>query len=190
MECKGKLTSASVDYLSNTVLLTFATNDYSGEIREFIDKCNKDTDLKIKAVKWHDKRSLKANGYFHKLCELLATARTLSGDVVKPYQVKNEMIAAYGQREYLQSGKAWVIKTQITLDEAMDLQDDTHLQFWRSDPNEEGVYWYYIMRGSHTYDTREMAALIEGTVSECKAYNIETLPPDELRRMIEQWQSS
>jgi len=179
----------TVNMLGREVNITFST-PLTSEIREFIDKAKEIPAYKVKAVKWTEKRSLSANAYFHKLCELLATERTLRGDVVKPYQVKNEMIASYGQREYLESGNAWVIKTQITLDEAMNLQNDTHLQFIKADPKEDNVYWYYLMRGSHTYDTREMAVLIEGTISECKAYNIETLPPEELERMIDKWQSS
>ena len=41
--------------------------------------------------------------------------------------------------------------------------------------------------GSHTYDTEEMSRLIDGVVTECRELGIETLPPDELKRMKEQW---
>jgi hypothetical protein len=49
---------------------------------------------------------------------------------------------------------------------------------------------YMVMRGSHTYDTKEMARLIDGTVSEAKELGIETMPPDELKRMVELWKVS
>ena len=44
-----------------------------------------------------------------------------------------------------------------------------------------------VMRGSHTYNTREMAHLIDMTVQEAKELDIETLPPQEIERMMKQW---
>ena len=46
---------------------------------------------------------------------------------------------------------------------------------------------YYVMRGSHTYDTKEMSRLIDGTVSEAKELGIETMTPNEIERMKQQW---
>ena len=44
-----------------------------------------------------------------------------------------------------------------------------------------------FLRGSHTYNTAEMARLIDGTVDEAKALGIETLTPAELERMKSTW---
>lgn len=41
--------------------------------------------------------------------------------------------------------------------------------------------------GSSTYDSKQMATLLNGVVSECKDLEIETLPPEELLRMKQQW---
>ena len=46
---------------------------------------------------------------------------------------------------------------------------------------------YKLMKGSHLYDSKEMSALINGTVSDAKELGIETLPPDELERMVNSW---
>ena len=43
---------------------------------------------------------------------------------------------------------------------------------------------YKMLRGSSTYDTKEMSRLIEGLVAECKDQGIDTLPPDEFNRMM------
>lgn len=43
------------------------------------------------------------------------------------------------------------------------------------------------MRGSHTYDTKEMSELIKGTVQEAKALGIETATPQEIKEMEERW---
>lgn len=46
------------------------------------------------------------------------------------------------------------------------------------------VVCYY---GSSTYDTKQMARLIELVVADCKAQGIETLTPEELERMTLGW---
>lgn len=43
------------------------------------------------------------------------------------------------------------------------------------------------MRGSHTYDTKEMSELIKGTVAEAKELGIETATPQEIKEMEERW---
>lgn len=45
------------------------------------------------------------------------------------------------------------------------------------------------MRGSHTYDTKEMSRLIDGTVEEAKELGIETLTPDQVERMKQAWKN-
>ena len=53
----------------------------------------------------------------------------------------------------------------------------------------EGVRYckFYRIKGSSQYNTREMSHLIEGLVSECKEWDIETLPPAEIERMMVQY---
>ena len=46
---------------------------------------------------------------------------------------------------------------------------------------------YAVIRGSHTYNTKEMSILIDGTVDEAKGLGIETIPPDELKLMLSKW---
>ena len=41
-----------------------------------------------------------------------------------------------------------------------------------------------MLRGSSTYDTKEMSELIDGLVSECREQGIETLPSEEFDRMM------
>ena len=43
---------------------------------------------------------------------------------------------------------------------------------------------YIMLRGSSTYDTREMSELINGLVSECREMGIETMTPDQLAEMM------
>lgn len=41
--------------------------------------------------------------------------------------------------------------------------------------------------GSSTYDTQQMSALIDNLVQDCKAMDIETLPPEKLALLMEAW---
>jgi hypothetical protein len=41
--------------------------------------------------------------------------------------------------------------------------------------------------GSSTYDTRQMSALIDTLVQDCKALDIETLSDEKLSAMMEGW---
>ena len=52
---------------------------------------------------------------------------------------------------------------------------------------EEKATFYKIYRGSHTYDTKEMSVLIDGTVADAKELGIETVTPTELAEMKERW---
>ena len=44
-----------------------------------------------------------------------------------------------------------------------------------------------VYYGSHTFNTKEMSVFLDGIVSECKELGIETIPPDELERMMRGW---
>ena len=46
---------------------------------------------------------------------------------------------------------------------------------------------YKIFKGSSEYNTKEMAVLIDGIISEAKELDIETLPPVEVERLKEMW---
>ena len=41
--------------------------------------------------------------------------------------------------------------------------------------------------GSSAYDTEQMSILIDHLVQDCKALDIETMPPDKLRGLLEAW---
>lgn len=53
-------------------------------------------------------------------------------------------------------------------------------------PGADGLMYrtYIMLRGSITYDTKEMSHLVNGLVSDCREQGIETIPPDELERMM------
>ena len=133
---------------------------------------NEAVDVEIK--KHYDKRSLNANKYFHKLCDKLRTKLGISFAACK-----NQLITSYGQIEYVDD-------TPLTYGskappEYVRELEEIHMKLFRAEA--DGWNWYVVYRGSHTYNTREMAQLIDGTIEECKLQGIETMTPDELARL-------
>ncbi len=51
----------------------------------------------------------------------------------------------------------------------------------------EGCSNVKVYFGSSTYDTEQMSRLIELVVQDCKDAGIETLTPEELARMMQEW---
>ena len=47
------------------------------------------------------------------------------------------------------------------------------------------VFAYY---GSSVYDSREMSRLIESVIEDCRALEIETMPPAELEALLREWE--
>ena len=41
--------------------------------------------------------------------------------------------------------------------------------------------------GSSVYDTKQMSRLIDNLVQDCKEIGIETLPPEKLSLLVEDW---
>ena len=135
-------------------------------------------DVKIDVSKTRQHRSLNANAYFYQLCGEIAEAIDSSKD-----EVHHQMIFRYGQYKRTKDGNL-VFCMRPTSEDFMD--DPTrHLKPTGRTEMRNGVSysWYVEMRGSHEYNTQEMAKLIDGVVSECKELGIETLSDDELRRI-------
>ena len=142
----------------------------------------KDKRLNIKITEWKRKRSLDSNAYFHKLTDLLRQKLGMS-----MARCKNHLIADYGQIMYLEDGIPLIYKTNAPPEYIAELEEP-HLQLVKTDiENGKEVYFYRMYRGSHTYNTAEMSRLISGTVEECKAQGIETMPPEQIERMLSAW---
>lgn len=133
-------------------------------------------EIDIEIKEHREKRSLNANAYFHKLCDELRQELKISFAACK-----NHLITSYGQIEYLDDVPA-IIKTNIEPERMREIET-LHCMPIAVKEVEEGAYWYRLYRGTHTYDSREMAMLIDGTIEECKEQGIETMTPNELERL-------
>lgn len=143
------------------------------ELEEYRDK---DAELSIK--KPSKEKTRNANSYFHVLARKIGQC-----DGISETHSKNILIGLYGQPEYIEDVKA-TIKTNLT-PEIVNEIEEPHFKFIKCD--DDGIYWYYIYRGTHTYNREEMSKLIDGTVQIAMSKGIETLTPDETKHLLEVW---
>ena len=174
MELTGRLKGITRDYKERKPIISFMVNENIDGIEDLDGK-----DLKLKVVKATNPRSLDANAYFHVLCDRLRQKLNVS-----MARMKNELITSYGQIDYLEEGVPIIYKTNAPPEYIEELEE-AHMKFMKQ--GEDGAYWYKVYRGSHTYDTHEMHILLEGTIAEAQEQGIETMTPNEVRRMEELW---
>lgn len=176
MDYTGTFDSLAVDFVTNKQKASLTLNEDARQAFENLR--GKQIAITIKAYK--KKRSRDANSYFHVLVGKIADA-TGNGKVY----IKNKLIAEYGQYETING-----TLVPFILDDDIDAYDVkfVHLQpTSRTTTNQKGKVFRVnlVMRGSHTYDTDEMAKLIDGTVYEAKELGIETMTPNQIQEMKE-----
>lgn len=131
--------------------------------------------LEVDIKPYKEKRSLSANSYHWVLVGKIAdTLRTDKHDLYI------QMLRKYGQREP---------DLLSVVAEAVDMiyrATDNHCyEVGESILKGKTFKHLAILRGSSTYDTKEMSILLDGVVSDAKELNIETLDDIEIQRLIE-----
>lgn len=134
-------------------------------------------DLTIKPYK--PKRSLSANAYMWVLVGKLADATGISSADIYRNTVKqlgisqliviNAAAAPTFKRIWEQHGLGWFVD---------DVDEDTG-----------GSVILRAYYGSSTYNRKQMAALIDLVVQDCRAVGIGTLTPAELAGLVDRWES-
>lgn len=172
---RGKISKPYFNTFSNRWAVELQFDRPPETIEKYVDK---DLDIELKIHR--EKRSLNANAYFHLLVEKIAGVQKVTHT-----EIHNQLIADYG---YIDEDI-----NNVILDDAIDWRriETLHLKpttATRVMDNGRLYRVYYVMRGSHTYNTAEMSRLIDGTVAEAKELDIETLSPEQLQRMKQQWE--
>jgi hypothetical protein len=127
-------------------------------------------------------RSLSANNYFYALCTKVAEKLRISLN-----EVHNQMLSRYGYPEFMDDKIVYFIlpdNIEVNKLEGVHLKATSKTQVL---DNGDLNRVYIVMRGSHTYNTVEMARLIDGVISEAKELGIETITVTEKDKMLEQW---
>lgn len=135
--------------------------------------------LDVEVRKHRNKRSLDANAYYWLL---VGKIKDYTGNSTS--HIHNIMLDRYGELDRMPDGSLipFCIRDDI---------DYLEFPYPHLKPTQKTLSkgnrlyrWYYQIKGSSEYDSKEMSHLIDGIVSECREMGIETLPPDEMGRIM------
>lgn len=173
MEFTGIIKGISNDYITGELNITFSVNEKSTIIPEYekLKDCKK---LRIEAKKYRNRRSLDANAYLWVMLQKMA--EVLRSDKWSLYL---QMLKRYGQFTYI------VVKPNAV--EGVKKQWRECEEIGEVDVNGTKAVQMLCYYGSSTYDSQQMAHLIDKVVEECEELGIETISPTELQQMKERW---
>lgn len=186
MECIGRLKGLGIDLMSRHQKLEI---EIDSDIREEYDKLKDKEKLRIRIVQYRKKRSLDANAYYWTLLTKFADVIGLSNP-----EAHNMMLRGYGQSEIF-DGKAVYVTIPDTEEAEKKVNNATDYHLAPTSQvrmgNDDVLYrTYRLLRGSRTYDTKEMSRLIDGLVTCCKEAGIpetEIASPNEKEILKERY---
>lgn len=147
---------------------------FAKEAERIVDSLS-DVDLDISVKRYKEKRTLTANAYFHCLCNKIATEIKASDQEVKSRLVKDYGVPDKDEDDNLLS----VILPKSCPPERIDP--------YLVPIARDGKYITYLAyKHTHEMNTQEFSRVVDAAVEEAKELGIETLPPDELRRLYAQ----
>ena len=172
MQTIGTLENIVIDYQTKQPKVTFNCDKNSLNSLEEL-KGNK---LSIEVKKWRKKRSLDANSYCWVLCDKIAkkigiTKEEIYKDAVsnvgtfEPMIVEEKAFENF-KRIWEKQGLGFLLQEVSRKDKCVK------------------VHCYY---GSSSYNTKEMATLIDFIIQEAKSVDVETMPDKELKSLLEAW---
>ena len=148
------------------------------ELRITIDKCDiseilsseKPLVVKIEPVK--KRRSLDSNAYCWVLIGQIADILRASKE-----EVYFNMLKTYGQ------------STVVSVLSEIDVTGffKYYEEFGRGEVKGKDFTHYKVYKGSSEFDTREMAVLIDGVISEAQELGIDTRTPEEIEKLKALW---
>lgn len=182
MELKGQIDTVTKDVLTGRERVTFICDPFPLQgLERYAEKA-----LTVSVKEYSKKRSLTANAYYWTLVGALAKALKITNSAMH-----NMLLRRYGAPEEIGGRLCYVTMPDTVEAEQRVLEAETYHLKPTSDVRvgTDGSFWrtYVMLKGSHEYDTKEMTRLIDGIVSECKELGIETLPRDQLERMLEDY---
>lgn len=186
MKFTGRLKKPIIDYSTGRLTVLFEPCEDFRQTYEELKDCEK---ISVDIKKYHRKRSLDANAYYWVLVTKVAGVLGMTNA-----QIHNFVLRNYGQPE-IYGGKCVYVTIPDT-DEARKKADnsmDYHLSpTSQVREGKDGVMYrtYKLLRGSSTYNTAEMARIIDGIITACKDIGIpdaEIATPDEKRILKEKY---
>ena len=164
MQTKGNIVSVSQDIISGDFNVTLRIN------QDCLDELKTLAEAPAIDIKLSHSRSLNSNAFFHVLVAKLAEATLIS-----KAKAKNTLLCRYGQQQLMPDGEPMLYKTSIPEEEFLELETLHGIPVeYETDESDGTIYTTYMLyRGSHTYSTKEMSSLIDGSIAELKDIGIE-----------------
>lgn len=153
------------------------TLELDGDFREQYEKL-KDTEVDFSVKKWRYKRSVEANAYAWVLISKIAASKRITktevyrhaireiGGVSDIISIKKAAVKRL-QEQWSANGIGWQVE---------DI--GSKIAGWTN------VILYY---GSSTYDTKQMADLIDSLIQDAHALGIETKSPEEIESLTKEY---
>ena len=182
MRFKGSDIRLVHEYGAGWRLSVAVTGDQVQIARAAVDEL-KAADISVELKKWHNRRSLDANAYFHVLTGKIAEAIHAGNE-----ETKERLVLEYGTQKHDENGDPlWFVVKQGT-----DPHTRSKYPKWFALVDVKGIPCdaYIEYKETHLMDSAEMHRLIQGAISEAKDLGIETITPTDLERMMAQWRST
>lgn len=160
-----------------TLSLNISRHEAQQETTKLKEVMQNGKQLAVEIKQHRGKRSLDSNSYCWVLISKIAEVIGMDKD-----SVYIEMLRRYGQRE------PQLISVIAEGVPAIERATRNHCtEVGESELNGKLFKHLAILIGSSQYDSKEMATLIDGIVQDAKELEIETMTPQELNRLKENW---
>lgn len=156
-------------------------NEFHGTVLACISWLSSKKDGEYEIKPFRQKRSKDANAYYWALIGKIAEVMNQPKE-----DIHRQMLIDYGTWEYNSDGTPkWSIlpENEPLPTDGYYFDTKTKVTVKGQNSGEEIGHVYIVIRGSHTYDSKEMSNLINGAVQEAQNLDIETMTPAEIEEM-------
>lgn len=177
----GKIHSVSFS-MDGKPLISIEVNEGQSGLKT-AQKLKDSPKINIKLSEHKERRSLDANAYYWVLIGKLSKVLNISTSYCH-----NVMLRRYGTLELVDETPVYLMFPDT--DEATRKVDESETYHVKPTSNvrvgNDGKMYrtYMLLKGSHQYDTAEMAALISGLRDECIQVGIPVETPDEIANLL------
>ena len=178
MKCKCNKIRLQYTEDRKTEIILSVEGNVQVEVEQLKEVIAKGKELQVEIKQYRVNRSIDSNSYLWILCQKIAEVIHSTKELV--YQ---KVIRDVGQFELMpiknEAVERWLnVWSSKGLGWFAEVVDDSKLEGYKK------VISYY---GSSCYDTKEISILINEIVDQCKDLGIETMPPNELKRLNDSW---
>lgn len=177
LDTTGIIKDIDIDYKTHKAKISLLLDTKQLDI---VEELKNEDKLNIELKKYRKHRSLDANAYFWKLltelCELVGIdtveeykRRVKELGIFRQFKIEKDNIKTF-EKMWTAQGIAWFC----------EVADTTYI----GNTEFKIINAYY---GSSSYNSKQMARLIDGVVQDCKEYEIETKPRAEIDSLLKEW---